>query len=100
METLSLSPFRQVLAWAAEQGMSVRDQLSEEQLVALERVFSGKEPWTFQHYWPLRAFGLALARLNVPVLPTGVSFGHAFQALDELQSTSLASWPTHDSIMD
>lgn len=55
MESPSLRCLRQALAWAVEQGMSIRGQLGEEQLAALERMFSGKEPWSFEQYQPLRA---------------------------------------------
>src|SRR5688572_23501692 len=98
MALLSLPPFRQVLAWAVEQGMSVRDQLSEEQLAALQRAFSGKEPWSFEHYQPLRAFGYALARLNLPDMPALLSFGDVLQALDELRADTVAAWPTHQVV--
>lgn len=100
MASLSLSPFRRVLAWAVEQGMSVRGQLTEEQLVALARAFSGTEPWSFEHYTPLRAFADAVRRLNVPDLPAFLNFGDALQALDELRAGSLPAWPTHDSVSE
>jgi hypothetical protein len=100
MAPSSLSLLRQVLTWAAEQGMSVRGQLSEEQLVALERVVSGKQPWGFEHYTPLRAFAYAIARLNVPDLPARLSFGDMLQGLDELRAGSLAPWPTHETVTD
>ena len=85
-QDLSLPPFRRVLAWAAEQGMSVRGQLTEEQLVALEHVFSSNEPWTFEHYQPLRAFAHALSRLNLPDMPALLNFGDVLQALDEYRA--------------
>ncbi len=100
MASLSLPPFRQVLAWATAQGMSVRDQLTVEQLAALERVFSGREPWSFEHYPPLRAFGDALSRLNLPDLPALLNFGDVLQALDELWADTLAAWPTHDAVTE
>jgi len=100
METPSLAPLQQTLAWAAEQGMSVRGQLSEEQLVALERVFSGKAPWSFEHYPSLRAFAHALPRLNLPDLPARIDLGDALSALDELRSTTVPAWPTHETIAD
>jgi hypothetical protein len=100
MALLSLPPFRRVLTWAAEQGMSVRGQLSEEQLVALERVFSGKEPWSFEHYQPLRAFAHALPRLNVPDLPAALNFGDVLQALDEHRAATVEAWPTHEAVAE
>jgi hypothetical protein len=80
--------------------MSVRGQLTEEQLVAVERVFSGKEPWRFEHYRSLRAFAHALPRLNLPDLPALLNLGDALQALDELRSSTVPAWPTHDTITD
>ena len=80
--------------------MSVRGQLTEEQLVALERAFSGTPPWGFEHYTPLRAFADAVRRLNVPDLPAFLNFGDALQALDELRAGSLPAWPTHDSVSE
>jgi hypothetical protein len=100
MAPSSLPPLRQVLAWATEQGMSVRGQLSEEQLVALERVFAGQEPWSFEHYPPLRVFADALRRLNVPDLPAVLSFADVLQALEELRAGSLVAWPTHEGITE
>ena len=100
MELPSLPPFRRVLAWAAEQGMSVRGQLSEEQLVALERVFAGKEPWSFEHYPALRAFAHALPRLNLPDLPALLNLGDALQALDEHRAATVPAWPTHESVAE
>jgi hypothetical protein len=80
--------------------MSVRDQLSEEQLVALNRAFSGQEPWSFEQYQQLRALGYALARLNLPDMPALLSFGDVLQALDELRSDTVAAWPTHEAVAD
>jgi hypothetical protein len=100
MASLSLPPLRRVLAWAVEQGMSVRGQLSEEQLAALERVFAGTEPWSFEQYPRLRAFADALSRLNLPDLPAILSFGDVLQALDELRAASLAPWPTHEAVTE
>ncbi|HWA70950.1 MAG TPA: hypothetical protein VG937_01375 [Polyangiaceae bacterium] len=96
----SLALFQRVLAWAAEQGMSVRDQLTEEQIVALERAFRGVEPWSFEQYQHLRAFAHALGRLNLPDLPARLSFGDTLQALDELRSAAVAAWPTHAAVAD
>lgn len=96
----SLPPFRRVLAWASEQGMSVRDQLSEEQLVTLERVFSGLEPWSFEHYGPLLGFANALPRLNLPDLPALLNLGDVLQALDELRAPTVAAWPTHETVTE
>jgi hypothetical protein len=100
MALLSLPPFRRVLAWAAEQGMAVQGQLSEEQLLALERVFSGQEPWSFEHYQPLRAFAYALPRLNLPDLPALLNFGDVLQALDEHRAATVAAWPTHSAVAE
>jgi hypothetical protein len=100
MASRSIPSLQRVLAWAVEQGMSVRGQLSEEQLGALERVFTGAEPWSFEHYWPLRAFAHALARLNLPDLPAVLSLGDALQALDELRAATVAAWPTHEAVAD
>lgn len=94
----SLPALRGVLAWAVEQGMSVRGQLSEEQLLVLDRVICGAEPWTFDQYQPLRAFAHALARLDLPDLPAVLSFGDALQALDELRAGT--AWPTHESVTE
>jgi hypothetical protein len=80
--------------------MSVRDQLDEAQLVALERAFSGQEPWSFEHYERLRAFGYALWRLNLPDLPALLNVGDALQALDELRAETLVAWPTHESVSE
>ncbi len=80
--------------------MSVQGQLTEEQLGALERVFAGKEPWGFEHYEPLRAFGYALARLNLPDLPALLNVGDVLQALDELRADAVPAWPTHESVAD
>jgi len=100
MALLSLPPFRRVLAWAAEQGMSVRGQLSEEQLLALERVFSGREPWSFDQYPPLCAFAYALPRLNVPDLPAHLNFGDVLQALDEHRAAAVPAWPMHEAVAE
>ena len=100
MALLALSALRQVLAWATEQGMSVRGQLTEEQIGAVERAVSGKEPWSFEQYQPLRAFAHAVARLNVPDLPAVLSFGDVLQALDELRADTVAAWPTHEAVTE
>jgi len=100
MASPSLPPLRRVLAWAVEQGMSVRGQLSEEQLAVLERAFAGSEPWSFELYPGLRVFAYALARLNLPDLPAILSFGDLLQALDELRAESLTPWATHETITD
>ncbi|HEX2877699.1 MAG TPA: hypothetical protein VHP33_40900 [Polyangiaceae bacterium] len=78
----------------------MRGQLSEEQLLALEHVFSSKEPWGFEHYLPLRAFTEALAGLSLPDLPPVPSFADVLQALDELRSDTVPAWPTHETVMD
>lgn len=80
--------------------MSVRDQLSEEQLGALERAFAGIEPWRFELYQGLRVFAHAVSRLNLPDLPAILSFGDALQALDELRAATLEPWPTHETVSD
>ncbi|HEY5372816.1 MAG TPA: hypothetical protein VIK01_03980 [Polyangiaceae bacterium] len=80
--------------------MSVRGQLSEEQLAALESVFSGKEPWSFEHYQPLCAFAHALPRLNLPDLPALLNFGDVLQALDEYRAATVAAWPTHEAVSE
>lgn len=80
--------------------MSVRGQLSEEQLLALDRVFSGKEPWSFEHYQPLRAFAHALARLTLPDLPALLNFGDVLQALDEHRAATVPAWPTHETVTE
>ncbi|MEP7052454.1 MAG: hypothetical protein ABJB12_18955 [Pseudomonadota bacterium] len=96
----SLPPFRRVLTWAAEQGMSVRGQLSEEELAALDRVFARNEPWSFGHYQALRAFAHALPRLNLPDLPALLNFGDVLQALDEFRAATVPAWPTHQTVND
>ena len=73
--------------------MSVRGQLSVEQLVALERAFLGQAPWSLEHYPALRAFAHALPRLNLPDLPALLNLGDALQALDELRADALPPWP-------
>ena len=100
MSSQSLLPLRQVLSWAAEQGMSVRGQLTEEQVLALERVFSGAQPWSFEHYQPLRAFAHALARLDLPDLPARLSFGDVLQALEELRGPSVPAWPLDETVTE
>src|SRR4051812_23372780 len=100
MASPSLPPFLQVLTWAAEQGMSVRDQLTEEQLLALERIFTGQQPWTFEHYQALRAFAHALPRLNLPDLPALLNFGDVLAALDEHRAATVPAWPTHETVQE
>ncbi len=80
--------------------MAVRGQLSEEQLLALERVFASREPWRFELYPPLRAFAHALPRLNLPDLPALLNFGDVLQALDEHRAASVPAWPTHETIAE
>lgn len=80
--------------------MSVHGQLTEEQLAALERAFSGREPWSFEQYQPLRAFAHALSRLNLPDLPALLSFADVLQALDEFRADTLAAWPTHEAVTE
>jgi hypothetical protein len=100
MASPSLPVLRRVLAWATEQGMSVRDQLSEEQLIGLERAFSGTEPWSFDHYTALRVFAYAVWRLDLPDLPARLGLGDMLQALDELRAPSLATWRTHEAVSE
>jgi hypothetical protein len=100
MASLSLPPLRRVLAWAVEQGMAVRGQLSEEQIGALERAFAGTEPWSFELYTGLRVFAYAMARLNLPDIPAIVSFGDMLQALDELRAATVTPWPTHETVTE
>ncbi len=100
MASLSLPPLRRVLAWAVDQGMSVRGQLTEEQLGILERVFAGREPWSVEQYQSLRAFAHALSRLDLPDLPALLSFGDVLQALDELRAGTLTAWPTHETVTE
>lgn len=78
--------------------MTVRDQLSEAQLVALARAFAGQEPWSFELYRPLCAFGYALSRLDLPDLPAVLSFGDVMQALDDLQRATNDPWQTHTAV--
>jgi hypothetical protein len=80
--------------------MAVRGQLTEEQIVALERAVSASEAWSFAQYQPLRAFAHALARLDVPDLPAVLSFGDVLQALDELRADTVAAWPTHEAVAE
>lgn len=80
--------------------MSVRGQLSEEQLLRLEGIFAGRAPWSFEHYQPLRAFSHALPRLNLPDLPALLNFGDVLEALDEHRADTVAPWPTHESVSE
>ena len=84
MEPASLFAVRQVVDWAHEQGMTIRERLSEEQLEGLQRVFSNQEPWSFELYEPLRALSHALPRLDLPDLPARVHFGDFLSALDSV----------------
>lgn len=80
--------------------MSVRNQLTEEQIAMLERVIAGKAPWTFDQYPLLRALAHALARLNPPDLPALLNFGDVLQALDELRAPLVPAWPAHEAIAE
>src|SRR5882724_12482850 len=100
MASLSLPPLRRVLAWAVEQGMAVRGQLSEEEIGALERAFAGTEPWSFEQYTGLRIFAYAMARLNLPDIPATLSFGDMLQALDELRAGTLTPWQAHEAVTE
>jgi hypothetical protein len=100
MAASSLESLRQVLAWAVEQGMTVRDQLDDEQLAALQRTFSGAQEWSFDQYQALRAFAYALSRLNLPDLPALLNFGDVLQALEELRAPTLAAWPTQEAVSE
>lgn len=100
MESSSLVPLRRVLAWAVEQGMTVRGQVDDEQLLALERVFSGKEAWSFEHYPALRGLGDGLSRLSLPDMPAWLSSGDVLQALDELRAATTAPWKTDEAVSE
>jgi hypothetical protein len=100
MTSRSLPSLQQVLAWATEQGMTVRDQLSEEQLAALERAFAGKEPWRLELYPALRAFGYALSRLSLPDLPALLNVGDVLVALDELRAPTVPAWSTREGVAE
>lgn len=100
MAAQSLPSLRQVLAWAVDQGMTVRDQLSEEQLAKLARTFSEQEPWSFEQYGALRAFGYAMARLSLADLPALLNVGDALLALDELRAQTVPAWPTHEAVSE
>lgn len=80
--------------------MSVRDQLTDQQLIGVARPFFDREPWSFEHYQSLRAFAHALARLDLPDLPAILNFGDTLQALDELRAPTVPAWPTHETIAD
>ena len=96
----SLPALQQVLAWATEQGMTVRDQLSEEQLAALERAFTGKDPWRLELYPALRAFGYALSRLSLPDLPALLNVGDVLVALEELCADTSVAWPSREAVAE
>lgn len=98
MASASLEALSQVLAWAVEQGMSIRGQLSEEELAALLDVSRGRAPWKFALYEPLRAFSHAIPRLGLPDLPATLSFGDALSALDELRGADAPGWTSHPFI--
>jgi hypothetical protein len=100
MASSSLPSLRRVLAWAVEQGMNVRGQLDDEQLLGLQRGCSGTEPWSFEHYPALRAFGDALSRLSLPDLPASLNFGDVLQAFDELRAGTVTPWRTHESVAE
>lgn len=78
--------------------MSVRGQLSEEQLAELSSAFASAEAWSFDHYVALRVFAYAMSRLNLPDLPEILSFGDMLRALDELRSPALAPWPRREAV--
>ncbi len=80
--------------------MNVRGQLDDEQLLGLQRACSGTEPWSFEHYPALRAFGDALSRLSLPDLPASLNFGDVLQAFDELRAGTVTPWPTHESVAE
>lgn len=80
--------------------MTVHGQLDEQQLAALERVFAGTEPWTFELYPPLCGLGSALSRLSLPDMPASLSFGDVLQAFEELRASQLAPWPTHAAVAE
>lgn len=95
MESASFAAVRQVLTWAAEQGLSLRGLLDAEQLQALARVFDGQAPWRFELYEPLRAFSQAVPRLSLPDVPTAMHFGDALTALEELLQSRGPTWPAY-----
>jgi hypothetical protein len=91
MEPASLTAVRQVVDWAHEQGMTIRELLNEEQLEGLKRVFSNQEPWSFELYEPLRALSHALPRLDLPDVPARIHFGDCLSALDAVLQRDAAS---------
>ncbi len=96
MPSKSLLAVRQVIAWACEQGMSIRGMLSTEQLDELAHVFAGERAWSFDLYEPLRAFTHAIPRLELPDLPAQVRLGDALTALNEVLPSEVAAWaPNH-----
>ena len=94
----SLAALRANLAWAAEQGMSIRGQLDPRELEALAGVFAGHAPWDFALYEPLRAFAHALPRLALPDLPAPLTFGDVLLAIDELRAETTPAWPTSPGV--
>jgi len=100
MESASFRAVRQIVAWASDQGMSIRGLLSAEQLEELSRVFSGSEPWRFDLYEPLRAFSHAIPRLNLPDAPAAMHFGDALEALDAVLRARSPRWPTQPSVSE
>jgi hypothetical protein len=91
MESRSLVAVRQVMDWASEQGMTIRDLMSAEELEQLRAVFSRSAPWSFALYQPLRAFSHAMARLELPDLPARVNFADALAAIEDVMGGE--PWP-------
>ncbi len=75
--------------------MTIRELLDAEQLARLQRVFHGREPWSFELYQPLRAFCQAAARLDLPDLPARIHFFDALWAVEELMQAE--PWPCNTS---
>lgn len=95
MESASSAAVRQVLAWAAEQGLAIGGVVTAGQLAALAQIFAGEQPWRFELYEPLRAFSHAVPRLNLPDIPAAIHFGDVLTALEELLQAHGPAWPAH-----
>jgi hypothetical protein len=78
--------------------MSIRGQLSDDELTALLEVSQGRQPWRFALYEPLRAFSHAIPRLGLSDLPTTLNFGDALRALDEILGAETPGWSTHPAV--
>jgi hypothetical protein len=64
--------------------MTIVDLLSERQLEQLQRVFRGRQKWSFELYEPLRAFAHAYERLARSQGLAPLTFGDALVAVDAL----------------